>query len=377
LSILIIKFAYIITVLDIISILKTLKKHPSVIPYILLHTNTNMDKIRNKINELNKRQIEYQWKKEIENFTSNLKKNPISHEDINSGSPECIKLNKLCCIEDWQNDKLKKTISNLHHASEYQYINRVNWEMTNNVVSRRQDGLIHRKDWEWALGIKAMERFDKLNGNSVAIGIGTGREEILFHLTNKIKHVFATDLYDGKSWRNFAPMDFGTETKKYAPIRYRENALTVIKMNGTKLEFKDDYFDIAFSFSSIEHFGGENHIGGLKCMKEIERILKPGGVAVITTEYIINNKEHHEFFNERTIFSDLIDKLEKLKLVENLDLRLTTNTLCNVIDYDSAVYWDTSANDYDFKIKHPLVLIRVNDILVTSVMLVFQKPPLQ
>ena len=49
------------------------------------------------------------------NFHFQPKENPISHEDINSGSPECIKLNKLCSIEDWQNDKLKKTISNLHH----------------------------------------------------------------------------------------------------------------------------------------------------------------------------------------------------------------------------------------------------------------------
>jgi ubiquinone/menaquinone biosynthesis C-methylase UbiE len=63
-------------------------------------------------------------------------------------------------------------------------------------------------------------------------------------------------------------------------------------MDGTKLEFPSNTFDIAFSFSSIEHFGGENHSGALKGLKEIERVLKPGGIAVITTEYIINNKEH-------------------------------------------------------------------------------------
>lgn len=39
-------------------------------------------------------------------------------------------------------------------------------------------------------------------------------------------------------------------------------------------------------------------------------------VAVIATEYMLKDKEHPEFFNKRTIYSDLIDNTEKLKLVE-------------------------------------------------------------
>jgi SAM-dependent methyltransferase len=143
-------------------------------------------------------------------------------------------------------------------------------------------------------------------------------------------------------------------------------------MNGTKLEFPSENFDIAFSFSSIEHFGGKNHLGALRCLREIERVLKRGGIAVIATEYIINNKEHHEFFNRRTIYSDLIDKLEKLQLVEPLDLRLTTNTLDTVIELFSIdANWDNI--DEEYKKTHPLILIRARNMLFTSVMLVFQK----
>jgi SAM-dependent methyltransferase len=217
-----------------------------------------------------------------------------------------------------------------------------------------------------------MRRFDKLTKKSTAIGIGSGTEPIPFYLANNINHVYATDLYDAKDWKKAAPSDFPENPKKYAPFPYNEDALTVLRMNGTKLEFPSENFDIAFSFSSIEHFGGKNHSGALRCLREIERVLKRGGIAVIATEYIINNKEHHEFFNRRTIYSDLINKLEKLQLVEPLDLRLTTNTLDTVIDYSSAVYWDTSIDD-KFKKTHPLILLRVRDIIVTSVMLVFQK----
>ena len=137
-----------------------------------------------------------------------------------------------------------------------------------------------------------------------------------------VKHVYATDLYgQNDGWKEAAPSDFPENPKKYAPFSYKEDALTVMRMDGTNLEFPSESFDIAFSFSSIEHFGGggRNHSGALRSLREIERVLKPGGLAVITTEYIINDKEHPEFFNKRTIYSDLIDKLERLKLVEPLD----------------------------------------------------------
>jgi SAM-dependent methyltransferase len=289
--------------------------------------------------------------KEVFEFTSYLKRTSPYHIINPSDQP---KLNRLCCIEDWENNEIKKALAELQKLS--------------------SEGFIHRKDWEWALGIIAMRRFGKLNEKSTAIGVGSGREAILYYLANKVKHVYATDLYKVRNWMEAAPSDFPENPKKYAPFPYKEDALTVLRMDGTKLEFPSESFDIAFSFSSIEHFGGgKNHSGALRSLKEIERVLKPGGLAVITTEYIINDKEHPEFFNRRTIYSDLIDKLERLKLVEPLDLRITTKTLDTVIDYSSAVYWDNSSSDDEFKKNHPLVLVRVGNILVTSLSLTLQK----
>jgi SAM-dependent methyltransferase len=289
--------------------------------------------------------------KEVFEFTSYLKRTSPYHIINPSDQP---KLNRLCCMEDWENSEIKEALAELQKLS--------------------SEGLIHRKDWEWALGIIAMRRFGKLNEKSTAIGVGSGREAILYYLANKVKHVYATDLYKVRTWMEAAPSDFPENPKKYAPFPYKEDALTVLRMDGTKLEFPSESFDIAFSFSSIEHFGGKNHSGALRSVKEMERVLKPGGLAVITTEYIINDKEHPEFFNKRTIYSDLIDKLERLKLVEPLDLRITTKTLDTVIDYPSiGVSWNNINNDY--KRTHPHIVLRIKNILFTSIMLVFQKMP--
>jgi SAM-dependent methyltransferase len=289
--------------------------------------------------------------KEVLEFTSYLKRTSPYH--ITNPNDQS-KLNRLCYVEDWENSEIKEALSELQKLS--------------------PEGFIHRKDWEWALGIIAMRRFGKLNEKSTAIGVGSGREAILYYLANKVKHVYATDLYgQNDGWKRAAPSDFPENPKKYAPFPYKEDALTVLRMDGTKLEFPSDSFDIAFSFSSIEHFGGgKNHSGALRSLKEIERVLKPGGLAVITTEYIINDKEHPEFFNRRTIYSDLIDKLERLKLVEPIDLRITSKTLDTVIDFFTIdVNWDKMDNDY--KKTHPVILIRARNILFTSIMLVFRK----
>ena len=267
---------------------------------------------------------------------------------------EKTKLNKPCCIEDWKNSEVTATISRL----------------------RKEGGaypsIIDRKEWEWAMGIIAMRRFDRLNKNSVALGVGSGKEDILFYLANNLNHVYATDLYTDKKWKEDTPADFHENPAKYAPFPYKKDALTALKMDGTKLEFPSEKFDIVFSFSSIEHFGGENHSGALKSLKEMERVLKPKGVAIVTTEYIINGKDHTEFFNSQNIYSDLIDKVKEIQLVEPLDLRITTDTLDTVMEYYSVAF-DWIYQSEEFKKTHPHILLRLGDLLFTSIMIVFQK----
>ena len=302
--------------------------HPSILKDVI--GGKSSEEIRAKVRSLDK--MGKGLGKEVPQFISHLKKTSDYHVNPN----DKLKLNRLCYVEDLENSEVREILSSLQKD-------------------------FSKRSWEWALAVIAMRRFGKLNNNSKAIGIASAMEPLLFYLANNLNHVYATDLYDSTKDRH-TPSDFPENPKKYAPFPYKEDALTALRMDATNLEFPSGSFDIAFSISSIEHFGGENHSGALRCLKEVERVLKTGGIAAITTEYILNDKEHPEFFNKRTIFDDLINKLQKLQLVEPLDLRITTKTL------------DTAMGMYDTAgITHPHILVRYGDMLFTSVMCVFQK----
>jgi SAM-dependent methyltransferase len=320
--------------------INTLRRHPSLISLVMCRRD--WDFIENKAKTLDET--------EVSAFISQLRNNPneLLKDPIYDGG-----FNRLCSVEDWQNKEFRAALFDLGKQTSV--------------------ALIHRKDWEWAQGVMAMKKFAKLDENSIAIGVGSGTEPVPFYLANNIKHVYATDLYgQNQAWNRAAPSDFLKYPERYSPFEYKKGALTVLNMDGTCLDFSADTFDIAFSFSSIEHFGGKRHSGALAAVREIQRVLKPGGLAVIATEYIINNKNHYEFFNRHTIYSDLICKLEKLGLVEPLDLRISTSTLNCIIDFFSIdVNWDGLSVEY--KKNHPAILIRARNILFTSLMLVFRK----
>jgi SAM-dependent methyltransferase len=284
---------------------------------------------------------------ETRKFISHIKLEPSYIRNADAPLP----LNKVVCIEDWENLEFRKTLTELSKGTFPSYF--------------------HRKHWEWTMGIIALKRLGKLNNSSRAIGVGAGKEDVIFYLANNVGHVNATDLY--RSDWDESPRDFVTDPDKYAPFEYRKERLSVARMDGTKLDFPSKHFDIAFSFSSIEHFGGSLHSGALRSLKEIERVLKPDGIAVVATEYVMNGKEHREYFNEENIFSDLLDKLE-MKLVEPLDLQISSKTVETVMDFYSAVKWHSK--DENYKINHPNIVLRSRNVLHTSIMLVFKKDEL-
>lgn len=177
-------------------------------------------------------------------------------------------------------------------------------------------GLMHRKGFEWAQTMYGLDRLGMLGPERRCLGVGAGHEPLAYWLANKTGEVIATDLYEG-SWTSRGSRE-GDPTvlddpSKFAPFPYAKERLKFLRMNGCQLEFDDAGFDVVFSISSIEHFGG--HANSARSMAEIGRVLKPGGMAAIATEAIVNDTSHEEFFR----FEELLEYVvaaSGLKLIQ-------------------------------------------------------------
>jgi 2-polyprenyl-3-methyl-5-hydroxy-6-metoxy-1,4-benzoquinol methylase len=104
------------------------------------------------------------------------------------------------------------------------------------------------------------------------------------------------------------------------------NNFHALVMDATKLNYPDNFFDIVTAISTIEHILPLDE-GDTEAMKEIARVLKPGGIAVITVPYETkfseewrNHPSHGKYlrrgYDNNSIYSRLIhpSKLSLLKI---------------------------------------------------------------
>lgn len=164
--------------------------------------------------------------------------------------------------------------------------------------------LMHRKIFEWVQMLYGMQVLDCLHESTRCLGVASGHEAPLYWLANRVGEVVGTDLFEGGWAEHMAregDPDVIDNPSKYAPFSYREDRLRFMKMNALELGFEDDRFDLVFSLSSIEHFGGND--AAAESMREMARVCRPGGLVVVATELILNDASHEEFFS--------IDELRK------------------------------------------------------------------
>jgi len=116
-------------------------------PFILkdLLQGKSRIEIRTHVRKANEQRSAKSAEKEVLSFIANLKQ----HSPYFADSNDNLKLNKLCYIEDWGNKEIKNMITEFRNVNSSSYADKKDWEMTSNIVNRRKEGFIHRKDWEW------------------------------------------------------------------------------------------------------------------------------------------------------------------------------------------------------------------------------------
>lgn len=268
-------------------------------------------------------------------------------------------INKICSLSDWNDPELAVMMQKVYHPHFW--------------TTEDWGSIKHRKHWEWSIGMLSLKKSGKLNDESIVLGIGSGTEYPVFYLSNFVKYVFCTDLYNisEKQWGE-ANSNMLINPDKFAPHPFNRRRIGVQVMDGTSITFEDNTFDAVFSYSSIEHFGDRESI--VKTMREIERVLKPGGVASIATEIFVGDN-YKQLENERnvlkqSIFSEIFtrDELERY-LIKSTHLKTNGNIDYSVDENDlkTAVNFPLSEEVY------PHIFLKYNEITWGSIHLLFIK----
>ena len=115
---------------------------------------------------------------------------------------------------------------------------------------------------------------------------------------------------------------------------------------------------MSYSLSSIEHFGGFD--GASQTMREMARVVKPGGVLALATEYVLSGPPHEETFQPEEIHA--LIRESGLQLVEPIDEGVYRRYQTRPVNVRLAPYLS------------PHMLVEMDGTVFTSVMVFLRKP---
>jgi SAM-dependent methyltransferase len=221
---------------------------------------------------------------------------------------------------------------------------------------------MHRKAYEFTQAAWGLDRLGALTETAQAVSVGAGHESLAYWLANRVRLVIATDLYPG-DWEASAGSEGDARVIKhpeeFAPFPYRHDHLRFLQMDGRKLAFADGTFDVAYSLSSIEHFGG--FAGARAAVEEMARVLAPGGVLALATEWRVSGPSgEREGIFEPDEVRALID-MPSLELVAPIDDRVWQR------------YAGTPVNLRLNRYETPHMLLEIDGTVFTSVMMFLRK----
>jgi SAM-dependent methyltransferase len=274
---------------------------------------------------------------------------------LHRGRPKKLSLSGLVNVTAYEDERW---LSLFDELGSYSY--------DRHIFNARQQPEVYRKGWEWTQTIYGLEQLDMVRPDHTAIGIGAGRECVIYWLADRLARVVATDLYGNEKWSAAGGVEADAAVMEnpqaFCPRSVRLDSLEFRVIDGTDLSpFHDNTFDIAWSLSSIEHFGG--HERAADAVREMARVVRPGGVVVVATEFLLlNDQVHPEFFNKNEIDQYIVSASPHLELVEPINWSLPP------VDYliDSVVAWDK----IDRTRRH--VVINDGENQWTSVLLFFR-----
>ncbi len=156
----------------------------------------------------------------------------------------------------------------------------------------------HRKQWEYAYVSQALYEHGMLQSGKSGLVFGVGKEHTVPLYASMGCQITATDMPEGnagceqwKSTDQYIKKDLSelNETGICDNEVFKNNVhFRNVDMNDIPADLKD--YDFCWSICALEHLGSIEN--GLNFIKNSLNVLKPGGIAVHTTEYnLVSDKK--------------------------------------------------------------------------------------
>jgi SAM-dependent methyltransferase len=256
---------------------------------------------------------------------------------------------KLCDLRDFDDPQLLAAIADI-------------------LPERDPKTHIERKVWEFAMLAMFLEETGHVKEDTHALSVGAGNE---------------------------ANPSMLEDPRAHAPFPYREDHLEVLWMDARDLKYPSNTFDVVFTLSSIEHFGSPADIA--QSAREIGRVLKPGGHAVVVTECFVrhhpldtsaaevakrvitaNRKMPGAKPGRRVALADVFTPRELTKQIvhpSGLRLMQPLDTAVSPVSWDNLTLCAPDGRLIPRSgHKYPMVLMQLRRSVFTSVCLILEKP---
>ena len=214
-----------------------------------------------------------------------------------------------------------------------------------------RDVMLHRKMWEWLFIAEALHERGMLAPGRRGLGFGVGQEPLVAAFAAQGCDLVATDqphdLAVSSGWtdssvewagglENLPTHDLVSDEELARRVQYRD-----VDMNHLPDDLRG--FDFPWSSCALEHLG--TLAAGTDFVVAQMDCLRPGGVAVHTTEYLVSSddspptvEQGGTVFYRRSDIRDLIDELHRAGHAIEMDYTLGTTP--DDVHVDVAPYSD-------------------------------------
>lgn len=183
-------------------------------------------------------------------------------------------ISRICSADDFENSNFRRILKELGYMNE---------------------AVMQRKRWEWVYTIEILESYGMLQEGKTGLGFAVGTEPLPSYFAGKGVDVLASDLAIGKgnaeAWAKSGQNAGGDISLLHKPglcdketfqrkVKYRD-----VDMNSIPPDIGE--YDFCWSSCAIEHVGSLDL--SKRFLKRMLGCLKPGGIAVHTTEFNLSS----------------------------------------------------------------------------------------